>query len=252
MAVTHKTKGIILRTVKYGETSLVVTILTELFGIQSYMVNGVRSSKPSAKTGYFQPAAILDLVVYHHEQKNLQRIKEFRWALLYQHILSDVIKNSVGLYMVELMQKCLKQPEANTDLYHFCEAALTALDSADKTVTANFAIYFSLQFSYFMGFKPQPELPNGAYADEQESLYFDLREGAFSLEQPEHPNFISGETAQYTAQFLKVMHPQELGTFRLNHAIRRKLLIGCHDFYALHIQDFGQMKTMMVMQQVLG
>ena len=42
--MVHKTKGIVLRTVKYGETSVIVTILTELFGLQSYLVNGVRTS----------------------------------------------------------------------------------------------------------------------------------------------------------------------------------------------------------------
>ncbi len=250
--MTHKTRGIILRTVKYGETSLVVTVLTELFGIQSYIVNGVRSSKPSAKAAYFQPTAILDLVVYHNEQKNLQRIKEFRWAFLYQQVLSDVIKNSVALYMVELMQKCLKQPESNPGLYQFCEAALTELDQCSKTVTANFALYFSLHFSHFLGFKPQPELPEGGYADEQEELYFDLREGAFTLTQPDHPNFASNETARYIALLLKVMHPEELEQFPLNHTIRRKILFACNDFYALHIHDFGQMKTMMVMQQVFS
>ncbi len=38
----HKTKGIVLKTVKFGETSLVVTAFTEMFGLQSYMVNGIR------------------------------------------------------------------------------------------------------------------------------------------------------------------------------------------------------------------
>ena len=46
--MTHKTKGIVLRTVKYGETSLVAIILTELFGVQTYMVNGVRTSKKTS------------------------------------------------------------------------------------------------------------------------------------------------------------------------------------------------------------
>jgi DNA repair protein RecO (recombination protein O) len=47
MAVIHTTKGIVIRTVKYGETSLVVSAFTELFGLQQYMVNGVRTSKRS-------------------------------------------------------------------------------------------------------------------------------------------------------------------------------------------------------------
>src|SRR6185312_8583119 len=82
VSMLHKTKGIVLRTVKYAETSIIVSIFTEMFGLQSYLVNGVRtnSRKGSSKTGFFQPAAILDLVVYHHEPKNLERIKEYQWG----------------------------------------------------------------------------------------------------------------------------------------------------------------------------
>src|ERR1700752_1744268 len=111
--MTHKTKGIVLRSIKYGETSLVVTIFTELFGVQTYMVNGVRSAKKTAaNAGHFQPSAILDLVVYHKPSQNMQRIREFSWAFLYKEVMSDVVRNSIATYMVELLHKCLKQPEA--------------------------------------------------------------------------------------------------------------------------------------------
>ena len=105
----HKTKGIVLRAVKYGETSLIVTIFTELFGLQSYLVNGVRTSskKGSGKANLFQATAILDMVVYNNELKHLNRIKEFKWSYLYQHIFSDVPKNAVALFMIELLTKCL-------------------------------------------------------------------------------------------------------------------------------------------------
>src|SRR5688572_5519032 len=103
----HKTKGIVLRTVKFGETSLVVTIYTEIFGVQSYMVNGVRISgrKGGGRASLFQPAALLDLVVYHHQSAHLNRIREFQWAHIYQHILTDVKKNAVALFMVELLNR---------------------------------------------------------------------------------------------------------------------------------------------------
>src|ERR1051326_2715934 len=105
----HKTKGIVLRSVKYGESSLIITIFTELFGVQSYLVNGVRAStkKGSGKANLFQPAAILDLIVYHNELRNLQRIKEFRWDYLYQHIFSDIKKNAFALFLVECFKNCL-------------------------------------------------------------------------------------------------------------------------------------------------
>ena len=244
--MTHKTKGIVLRTIKYGETSVVVTILTELFGVQTYMVNGVRSTKKSsAKANHFQPGAILDLVVYHNELQALHRIKEFTWDFLYQKVLSDVIKNSIALYMVELLQKCLHQPEQNTPLFYFCEDILIELDSASRAATANFALYFSLHLTHFFGFKM-----NDDYDSEHNIL--DLREGSFVATQPAHPNFIDGDEATITSQLLKVMQPYELEDIKLHHDIRRKLLLQYQDYYALHIHDFGQMKTLMILHEVLG
>jgi DNA repair protein RecO (recombination protein O) len=242
--MTHKTKGIVLRNIHYGETSLVVTIFTELFGLQTYMVNGVRTAKKSsAKANHFQPGAILFLVVYHNDQQSMQRIKEFTWDFLYQHVLSDVIKNSIALYMVELLHKCLKQPEPNAPLFYFFEDMLLQLDSAEKTVAANYSLFFSLQLPYFFGFRM-----NDDYEGEQNIL--DLEEGNFVMTQPEHPHFMEGEQAQITAQLLKVMQPQELDQFKLNHDTRRKLLLHYQDYYALHIPDFGVMKTLTVLQEV--
>lgn len=245
--MTHKTKGIVLRTIKYGETSIVATIFTELFGLQTYMVNGVRSTKKSsAKANLFQPAAMLDMIVYHSEQKNMHRIKEFKWGFLYGNIFNHVIKNSVALYMVELLYKCLKQPEQNTDLFYFCEDALKALDEADPVVTGNFPLYFALQLSHFFGFKL-----SGDFIQPGTNFYIDLQEGIFTHEQPEHPYFIEKELATVTADLLKVLHPNDLKDFKLHHELRRKLLLYYQTYYALHIQDFGQMKTLMVLQDVL-
>ena len=244
--MTHKTKGIVLRTIKYGETSVVVTIFTELFGVQTYMVNGVRTTKKSsAKANYFQPGAILDLVVYHNAMQAMQRIKEFGWDILFQQVLSDVIKNSIALYMVELLQKCLHQPEQNTALFYFCEDVLVQLDKANKSITGNIALYFSLHLTHFFGFKM-----NDDYSEEQNIL--DLREGNFVTQQPAHPDFIDGEQALITSQLLKVMQPYELEDIKLHHDTRRKLLLHYQEYYALHIPDFGQMKTLSILHEVLG
>ena len=250
--MTHKTKGIVLRSIKYGETSLVVTIFTEMFGIQTYMVNGVRTSKKSAsKANHFQPTAILDLVVYHSENKSMQRIKEFSWAVLYNRLLSDVIKNSIGSFMTELIQKCLKQPEPNPDLFSFCEESFLALDKADKTITANFALFFTLHLTHFFGFRPHQTSPTGEAYKDSDTFYFDLMEGNFIDHQPTHPHFIDGKNAELTAQLLKVMQPDELEQFNLNGEIRRLLLLRYLEYYALHIPDFGQMKTLLVLHEVL-
>lgn len=243
----HKTKSIILRTVKYGETSLIVSAYTELFGIQSYLVNGVRTSskKGSGQANLFQSGSILELIVYHNELKNLQRIKEFKWDYLYQHVFSDVIKNSVVLFMVELVQKCIKQPEPNADLFSFFEESLIQADKSNEKITANFPLYFAIHLATFFGFQLQDNFSAG-------KNIFDLKEGYFVEEKKEHPYFIDEKLSEVMAELLKVMQPGELEQLLLNHEVRRAMLNHLQIFYAMHVQDFGQLKTLLVLQEVLS
>jgi DNA repair protein RecO (recombination protein O) len=242
----HKTKAIILRTVKYGETSLVVTAFTEIFGIQTYMVNGVRSSKKTGlKAAMYQPGALLDMEVYHNDRNAMHRIRECNWAHLYKNILSDVVKNSIAMFMMELLYKLLKQPEENTDLFYFCEDALLQLDEAPKTVAANFPLFFTLHLSHFFGFKIDDNYS-------EENSFLDLMEGNFINHAPTHPYFMADEHAQVTAHLLRIMVPAELEDLKMGHLKRRELLLKYIEYYSLHMQDFGQMKTVPVLQEVLG
>lgn len=239
------TKGIILRSVKYGETSLVVTIFTEKFGLQSYLVNGVRtaSKKGSSRSAMFQPSAILELVAYHNEFKNLQRLKEYKWDQLYQHIFSDVWKNAVAVFMIELLTKALKEPEPNPDLFYFTEDALLALDRATPTVAANMPLFFGLHLAVFFGFRISDE-----YSPTHQFL--DLEEGRFVETQPQHANYLEGKEAEVISQLLKTMQPEDLAQLQLNHEFRRKLLQWIELFYAINIQDFGTMKTLPVLREL--
>jgi DNA repair protein RecO (recombination protein O) len=243
----HKTKGIVLRTVKYGETSVIVTIYTELFGLQSYLVNGVRTStkKGTGKGNLFQPPAILDLVVYHNELKNLHRVREYQWSYIYKAVLTDVMKYAVASYMVELLLKCLKQPEPNSDLYNFCEDSFIRLDESSGAVTANYPLFFSLHLPVFFGFRM-----NDGYSINNK--YLDLQEGTFVSDMPGHPHFLDENQAEITSEILKVRQPSELADIKLNQEFRRNLLYAYEVYYALHIQEFGMMKTLPVLREILN
>ena len=245
--MTHKTKGLVLRAVKYGETSLIVTLYTNLYGLQSYMVNGVRSSsaKGQTKAVYFQPGALLDLVVYHNDLKNLQRIKEYKWDRIYQNIFSDILKNAVMVFMIELLSKCLKEPEPNNELFDFVEDAMIHLDKASVEVTANFPIYFAIHLANFFGFRISDEYSEGFN-------FLDLQEGVFTDKQPLHPYYIEENDAEDVAGFLKAIHPDDLSDIRMSRDARRRILAAMEKFYALHIAEFGSMKTLPVLREISG
>jgi DNA repair protein RecO (recombination protein O) len=240
----YSTKGIVLRSIKYGETSIIANVFTEVFGIQSYIINGVRTSGKTSKAHFFQPSSILDLQVYHNELKNLQRIKELKWAFLYKNILSDVTKNSVALYMVELLQKSINQPETNADLFNFCEDAFLELDIAGNDVTANFPIYFSLQLASFLGFRL---LDN--YSEIRN--VFNLQEGNFSEEKFAASEHLSPQISFHISQILKAVHPGDLTEIKINRNIRRIILKSIENYYGWHIPEFGTMKTLTVLHEII-
>jgi len=242
----HKTKGIVIRSVKYGDTSIIATIYTELFGVQSYIVKGIR--KPSKKGGSnannFLPAAVLDLQVFHNEQKHIQFIKEFQWAFLYNNIYFDVIKNAVAMFAIELLQHSLKQPEANPDLFYFLENSLMQLDNCNATSSANFPLFFILKLGNQLGFGIQ-----GEYSTTTPIL--DLQEGFYITEAPIHPYFIDNNLAEITSNIIEVDEINQLEHIKLNKQIRRQLIEFYTKYFMLHIANFVELRSLQVLKEVL-
>lgn len=241
----HKTPGIVLRTVRYGETSVVVNIFTELFGIQSYMVNGVRTGKAkTSKANLLQPANQLDLVVYHQENKNLQRLSDFRFAYLYRSLYADVIKNTIALYLVELLDKTLKEPESYPKLFQFATDTLQWMDR-EKEGMANLPLYFTLHVAELLGF-----CLNGHY--HTTTPYFDLREGVFVKDMPLHPCFLDEADSRVTDQLLQVKDFSELKMIKPDKPCRHRLLAACQEYYQWHLPGFTGLKSPRILAEVLG
>jgi DNA repair protein RecO (recombination protein O) len=166
-----KTRGIVLHTLKYAETSVICKIYTEEQGLQSYIVSGVRAVK-SSKLALLQPMMLLEMVVYHQNSKELHRTKEIRPAYIYASLPFTLPKTAVGLFCIELVQKTLIEAEANPRIFDFLSNFYTTLDQTNANVS-NWQLYFAIKWAGLLGFapqgKPSPTTP-----------YFDLQEGVFS------------------------------------------------------------------------
>src|ERR1035437_8438600 len=167
----YKTRGIVLRTADYSDTSLIAKIYTEQFGIQSYLIKGAKRKKASIKANLFQPLALLDLQVYKKEKKQLQTLKEVGAEIHFASIHNDPAKTSILFFLNEILLKCLQEEEENSELFSFLHETIQTLDSAEKNFS-NLHLIFLIRFSRFLGFYPQ-----GNYSDT--NSFFDLREGKF-------------------------------------------------------------------------
>lgn len=224
----HKTKGIVISFVKYKETSIIVKIYTEAFGIQTYIENGVRSAKGKNKIALFQPLTFLDLVVYHDTKKEIHRISEIKCLYPYHTITVDIKKSSLAIFINEVLNNSLKEHSENTPLFNFLEDSLKYLDQNEEQIE-NFHLYFLINYCFYLGFGPESE----------DDVVNQLNEHAIPVNSEEK-------------KLIKELIQQDFGaSLQISKALRIKVLELILLYYKIHVEGFGNLRSMGVLKEVL-
>jgi DNA repair protein RecO (recombination protein O) len=167
-----KTEGIVIKKVRFSETSVITQIYTSNYGMLGFHIPGVYSKKGQIKPSYFQPLQILELDFYLKGNQNLKKAKEIKPAHIYDSLHTDFQKSSLGLLISELLFKTIKEEEENPELYNFLKTSFLILDKQTNKL-GNFIISFLVNFSKYLGF-----FPNNNFDDSHP--YFHLMEGRFA------------------------------------------------------------------------
>jgi len=146
-----KTRGIVLRYVRYRETSIIATIFTESFGTHAYIINNIRTAKGTAKIALYQPLTLLDLIVYHKPNQEVARIKEVKCLYAYQTLSADMYKTGIALFITEVLNKVLKEESNPVELFEFLQNSLITLDHLHEKAN-HFHLLFLIKLSHYLGF----------------------------------------------------------------------------------------------------
>jgi len=239
----ENTRGIFIHQVKYSESSVIATIYTEKFGRQTYMINGVHSPKASVKAAVLQPLFLLELEAYHKPGKEINRLKDAKIAVAYCSIPYDISKSSLALFLSEVLYKCLREEEANPELFGFIFHALTFLDISEKG-NGNFHLWFLLKLTVYLGIFPNRE-------NMLVSNYFDLQKAIFVSSEPTHPHFMDKHTTELFVHLFDLDF-SNLHEFNLTGHDRQVLLTKFLEFYRLHFEFFGEIKSLAVFKEVFN
>lgn len=220
----HKTRGVVFRFTKYGETSIIVNIFTELFGLQGYIVNGVRSKSSKNKIALFQPLTLLELVVYHRENANLNRISEIKCLYPYRSIPVDIKKSGIAVFINEVINKAIREESHASELCQFIIESFIALDNAEAGVE-NFHLIFLLKLSRLLGF------------------------GAHNTDEVIGLRATHTETENVLNQLIYAEYSH---TVVVTNVQRRAILDLVLKFYGDHIESFGEMKSTQVLREIMG
>ncbi len=236
-----KTAALVLGSVKYGDSSVILKTFTENFGRKTFIASGGRSKKAVLKPALIQPLSQLQLVFYENSKGEIQRIKEVSVEHPYQEIPFHPIKSSLAIFLAELLGQLLQEDSPDPKLFQFLSKSFLDLDGM-HTGLAHFHIKMMFRLTHFLGFAPE-QFSEG-------KNYFDLMNGVYLKSEPHHPHFLEKkETAiwQKLQDFSMGKNAEIL--FIKNE--RNFLLETLLQFYRLHVRDFQKLKSLEVIRAVL-
>ena len=234
-----KTEGIVLKTVKYSESSVIATIFTKKFGSLSFIVQGLRSTKNKQKGNLIQSGNILQLEIYLKEQRNLNRIKEYSTAYIYTN--ANFIKQSILIFCIELISKCVKEHEVNERLYDYVSLFLIELDKDEHSIE-NKPLYFLLETASILGFElSMQNILNGKY--------FNLERGKFEDVPTSTQSNLNENETLLLKKLIAVYYDKN--KLKFNSTERKILLEKLILYFRWHIPDFTDLKSPSVLSEVL-
>lgn len=236
-----KSRAIVLRTVKYGESRIIVDLLTREAGRVSFGCNLSKTNRGKIKKQLFQPLNILDLVFDDRANVQLQRFRDVRIAIPYVSIPFDSVKLSISLFLAEFLNYSTRDERDNKPLYDFVEKSLLWLDDAQQAF-ANFHLVFLMHLTLFVGFYPNLE-------NYREGAWFDLRDGSFSLVCPKHPDYLYPQEASKISTLMR-MNYDNMHFFKMNRAERNRCIEVILYYYRLHIPSFPELKSLEVLREL--
>lgn len=235
-------QGIVLQSIRYGDTSLIVKVFTRNYGLRSYMVKGAFNHNSKSRAALFQNLHLINYMeVGKPNKSSLGYMKDVQLTTIYQSIPFVMNKGAILMYVSELLTKTLTEQEQNEAMYDFIVRSLHWLDLVEQDY-ANFPLFFTLELTRYLGFYPQNNYEAG--------FCFDMMEGLFAHDYPLHPYYYDAEDAQLLSRLLNV-GIDEACSLPLHISQRRELLDGLIVFMRLHAPVMKDFHSHEVLKTVL-
>lgn len=168
-----KTRGIVIREMKYGDTSKIITIYTEEKGKISVMARG--ANNPKSKL--IGPTQVFTLSDYQFTSgRNFYFISQADIIDSFYSIREDIERVIYGYYILELVDKSLPMEQDNKSIYGLLERGLEVLSKLEKDYL-KFIIAYEIKFISFLGYRPFLEGCVNCNSKEAREVRFSLDKG---------------------------------------------------------------------------
>ena len=170
-----KTDSIILDSIRWKETSKIVTFFSREYGILKVIARGVYRNK-SAFAGKLESLNRVEIIVNSRSSRSLQILTEVDVIDSYNTIRLDLRRLSYALAILELIQQTIREGHSDTVFYDFIVVLLDTLKTVN--MPSVIFIYFLLKLVSYLGFKPNLDhCPVCKNTPSSDILYFSMEKG---------------------------------------------------------------------------
>ena len=237
-----KTQGIVLCTIPYNDRSQFVHIYTEQLGKITCRVTLTRLRRSGGQRMLYAPLSLLDMQLDSKPGQEIQHISEASLLLSpYTLSMTDPGKTAQCLYMAELLDKTIKEVEANPRLWQFIRQSVELLQYI-QSGSANFHLVFTTRLSYLIGF----HVDNSTY---EPGMQFDISEGIYTFGPIYHPYYLTAESTAWLHQLLDTDF-SHLADLHLTRDQRNTLLDMMLTFLQIHFPEMGTLRSVEVLKEL--
>ncbi len=238
----YKGRGVVLHTLKYGENAMIVHLLTDVGGRQSFIVQGVRSGRGrGSKAALFQPLFTVEFEGLYSLRGELHRFKEVRSGMTLRCMPFDVRRSTIALFMAEVLYRLVGEDGRNDSLFNSVWSAIEALDTMEGEGVANFHLWFLANLSRELGFTPAGRHRAG--------MWFDIREGMYSYFEPVAEYAMTPWEAILLNRLMNC-GVEELGEVRLSRGERVTFLESLLRYYRYHLDAIREVRSIAILQEL--
>lgn len=233
------TKAIVLRKIKYNDSSLIIDVFTNIEGRKSFFLKGILAGKRTKfKNSYFQPLSQILIKYNKRERKKINFLIDCRLNVQCQNLYMDYYKSSIILFLNEILNMCLIEESSNKNLYHFLESSLKWLNENDKI--SNFHIIFILKLLEYLGISPNLEKFN--------SEFLSFENGSFEDTKPEGL-YAEGESIKQIIRLLG-MKFDDCYLLTISQLQKREILKILLEYIEYHVHGFKKPNSLDILHQV--
>ncbi|MFP4488874.1 MAG: DNA repair protein RecO [Bacteroidales bacterium] len=239
----EKTEGIVLHTIKHSDTGIITHIFTKKYGRLSFIVKGVNSKKGNTRKVYFQSLQPLSIEFYYREKRDLHIIKEACPLFNYSNLPYDINRNSIIMFLAEVLYKALKETGPDEHLYQYLIESLEYLDAENGPVP-NFHIGFIIGLARFLGFAPSNNFSSTL-------PYFDMQNGIYISAPPLHGYYMEKEYSALLNTFLR-SNIADCNNISLSGHKRKEFLDDMLLFYSLQLSGFKNLRSLKIYSEIFS